>query len=78
MRIDEKARNVHFQLKRDSSKSYSTPFPYTHTLWKASDLVFDVFSHMSTKSKHYRIYQTYHVFCFSCDPQKKSCSYGTE
>ena len=55
MRIDEKARNVHFQLKRDSSKSYSTPFPYTHTLWKASDLVFDVFSHMSKKFKHYRI-----------------------
>ena len=55
MRIDEKARNVHFQLERDSSKSYSTPFPYTHTLWKASDLVFDVFSHMSKKFKHYRI-----------------------
>ena len=25
------------------------PFPYTHTLWKASDLVFDVISHMSKK-----------------------------
>ena len=27
----------------------------THILWKASDLVFDVFSHMSKKFKHYRI-----------------------
>ena len=71
MRIDEKARNVHFQLERDSSKSYSTPFPYTHTLWKASDLVFDVFCHMSKKFKHYRIYQTNHVFYFSCDPPEK-------
>ena len=33
----------------------ATPLPYTHTLWKTSDLAFDVFSHMSKKLKHYRI-----------------------
>ena len=71
MRIDEKARNVHFQLERDSSKSYSTPFPYTHTLWKASDLVFDVFSHMSKKFKHYRYTKLTTFFYFSCDPREK-------
>ena len=46
------------------------------TLWRASDLVFDVF-HIFKKLKHYRIYQTYHVFYSSSDSQKKSRSYGT-
>ena len=59
MRIDEKSRNVHFQWERDTAQRFKViqlqPFPYTHTLWKASDLAFGVFSHMSKKFKHYRI-----------------------
>ena len=70
MRIDEKARNVHFQLERDSSKSYSTPFPYTHTLWKASDLVFDVFSHMSKKFKIIEYTKPTTFFIFLVTPRK--------
>ena len=79
MRIDEKTRNVHFQWERDSLMSYSyTPFPYTHTLWKASDLLFDVFSHIPRNLNIIKYSKIYHVFYFSYDPPKKSLSYGTE
>ena len=71
MRIDEKTKSVHFQWERIVQGHALHPFPSMHTLWKASDLVFDVFSHMSKKFQHYRIYQTYHIFYFSCDLLEK-------
>ena len=46
------------------------PFPYTHTLWKASDLVFDVFSHMSKKFKIIEYTKPTTFFIFLVTPRK--------
>ena len=37
MCIDQKSRNVYIKWEREFKVIQLHPFPYTHTLWKASD-----------------------------------------
>ena len=48
----------------------ATPLPYTHTLWKGSDLVFHVFSHMSNKLNIIEYSKPTTFFVFLVTPRK--------
>ena len=74
---DEKKTNFHIQSERDIIYAHVllsiyTPFPCTHTLWKVSDLVYDVFSFLYPKnldSIKYSKLTAFHILLYP--PEKK-------